>query len=104
MSFFLVKLKIRWLELETLNQEQWLLPQKKTPLKKISSKTASSRLSADVKEILNLFLVLCTSLQSNQNAIASLKKKQVCCSLPTKIKSRRWKLELHPWKKKIKVY
>ena len=75
-------------------------PAKRDAINETSSKITSSRLGADVKEILNLFLVLFTSLQSNQNAVASLEEKKVCWSLPTKMKSRRWKLELHPWKKK----
>ena len=37
----------------------------------------SSWLDADVKLILNLFLVLFTSLQTNENAVATLEKKGV---------------------------
>ena len=45
-------------------------------MKGISSKIASSRQGADVKEILILFLVLVTSsLQSNQKSVATLKEK-----------------------------
>ena len=44
-------------------------------MKEISCKITSSRPVRDVKEILNLLLLLFTSLQSNQNAVASLEEK-----------------------------
>ena len=50
-------------------------PVKRDAIKEIPSKIASSWLGADVKEILNLFLVLFTSLQSNKNAAASLEER-----------------------------
>ena len=50
-------------------------PAKRDAIKEISSKIASYRLGADVKEILIFFLVQFTSLQSNQNAVPSLEEK-----------------------------